>query len=414
MLTKAGIYLDSNAGASLRPQVVATLLSFLAGEKVGKEGGQPTCVLNPSSSHSYGRQAKRLLSTAREQVARSFGSGTDPDQMIFTSSGTEANQLAIRSVLEKSFLSGKKPHWITTKTEHDSVLRMTEWVRARGGEVSYIPVDRNGLYDFSAIEKLWREETVLVSLLWVNNETGVINDLAPMVEWVSRHGAVLHVDAAQAWGKIPLNLSTVGAHLVAFSGPKIGALGGSGVLWVAKAMPNHSTFEPMLLGNQEKARRGGTENVLSAMALGVAAIQLDPKSWAHKVAPLRDRLQSTVCEKLTGVTVHGSAAPRVANTLNLSISGIQGDALVDALDLAGFCVSRGSACSSGISRHSHVLQAMGFSDDMTGSSIRISLPDDVLWSDLEQFSEALVRIVLKQRDLKLKHLASGVNRDTLR
>lgn len=402
MLSKAGIYLDSNAGAPLRPQVREALLAFLT----GAHHGHP--FPNASSLHQSGRYAKRLLSHARQQIASSLGKKVEPSQFIFTSSGTESNQLAIRSVLEKKLQQGEKPHWITSLAEHDSVLQMVEWLKNRGGSVSFLPLDCHGNYQLSLIPELWRKETALVSLLWVNNETGVINDMFQASEYVKKQGGLLHVDAAQAWGKLPIELCTLGADFVSFSGHKIGAPAGIGVLWV-KDHPQLKPFFPVIYGKQEGGRRGGTENLLGAVLLGVAASALNPLEWANDVAPLRDRLQDVICEKVQNVIVHGQSAWRVANTLCLSFSQIrpeirpriqpriQSEALVAALDLAGFQISQGAACSSGVTYTSPVLLAMGVSEADARSMIRISLVDPLPWSDLENFAEALSLAVSRQQ-----------------
>jgi len=401
MLSRAGIYLDSNAGAPLRPQVREALFAILAGAH------QAHPFPNPSSLHQSGRYAKRLLNHARQQIASSLGKKVEPSQFIFTSSGTESNQLAIRSVLEKKLEQGEKPHWITSSAEHDSVLHMVEWLKNRGGSVSFLPLDSNGNYPLSLIPELWRKETALVSLLWVNNETGVINDMFQASQLVKKQGGLLHVDAAQAWGKLPIELCSLGADFVSFSGHKIGAPAGIGVLWI-KDHPQLKPFLPVIFGKQEGGRRGGTENLLGAVLLGVAANTLNPLEWAQDVAPLRDRLQNVICQKVRNVMVHGQFAWRVANTLCLSfpqtenredrkVREVRNDALVAALDLAGFEVSQGAACSSGITYASPVLLAMGVSEADARSMIRISLVDTLPWSDLEKFADALSLAVSRQQ-----------------
>lgn len=385
MLAKAGIYLDANAGAPLRPQVLEALLSFLN----GKENGALTGALNPSSSHSQGRQSRRFLAVARQQVAQSLGAGVEPQQIIFTSSGTEANQMAIRSALESRLLAGQKPHWILSAVEHPSVLEMKAWLKARGGSYSLLPVDQNGRYDFSVLEQLWQPETALVSLLWVNNETGVINDCRLAAEQSAKKGALFHLDAAQAWGKLSLEVKALGAQFVTFSGPKIGALGGTGLLWLEAGTP----VESLILGKQERQRRGGTENLLGAISLGSAAAQLNPIAWKSRVEPLRDRLEQAIRARIPSVRVNGGETPRVANTLNISFENIGKGGVIEALDLAGYSVSRGAACSSGIIQASHVLEAMGLSRRQAEASLRISLVDEIPWLEIEGFVDALETVL---------------------
>lgn len=391
----------------MRTEVREALLSLL---KEGASFAHP--LPNPSSTHSYGRQAKLLLARAREQVAHSLNAPLDSSELVFTSSGTEANQLAIRSVLEPLLLQGKKPHWITSEAEHDSVLQMADWLVQRGGRVSFVPLSPDGTYLQSSLKNLITEETALVSLLWVNNETGVINDIPSLSSGILPKGCILHVDAAQAWGKLPIDVRSLGALLVSVSGHKIGAPAGIGALWVDSRL----AFSPLLLGKQEKAKRGGTENLLGAFLMGVAAQSLRPLEWSGRVAPLRDRLQETLSTRITGVAFPGCTSPRVANTLNLCFTGLEGenaiksDSLVSALDLSGFSVSQGSACSSGVAHSSRVLRAMGFSPEQAGSAIRISLVDELSWTDLERFVEELERIVKRLRQPRKKTLCAANER----
>ncbi len=390
MPIKGGIYLDSNAGAPLKPNVLEVLFPLL------KRGETHSLIPNPSSIHSYGRVAKRWIALAREQVAHSLGAHTDPEQLVFVSSGTEANQLAIRSVLEPLLLSGKRPHWITTAVEHDSNLQMVDWVKARGGSVSILPVDVQGQVSVEMLQESWKPETVLVSAVWVNNETGVISPIEAISSMVRKKGALLHLDAAQAWGKLPIDVAATGAHLISFSGHKIGALAGTGVLWVNRGI----RIQPAQLGKQEKGRRGGTENVLGIVAMGAAALQLDPLAWSKRVNPLRTRLEDAICQRILGAHINGGGALRVANTLNMGFDGVEGDSLVMALDLAGYSVSSGSACSSGALEPSHVLMAMGRSKLEAMAGLRISLADEMPWEDLEGFVRELETIVSRVRNRK--------------
>ena len=383
MPARPAIYLDSNAAAPLSPEVSEALLPLLSGF------GIP----NPSSIRSHGRLSKRLIAEAREKIASSIS--TDPEQLIFTSSGTEANQLAIRGCLEPALSreGGGRPHWITTPVEHDSVLQMVEWFRGRGGEVSFLPVDADGRAQVSAMSGLWREETKLVSAVWVNNETGVINPVAELASEVRARGGTFHLDAAQAWGKIPFDVESLGAHLVTVSAHKIGGLAGVGLLWVARG----TQVQAVVKGKQEKGRRGGTENVLGIVAAGAAAAAIQPQAWSSKTAPLRDRLQATLCARIPGTQVNGGGAPRVAGTLNLSFDGIEGDGLVMALDLAGYSVSSGSACSSGFLEPSHVLMALGRSKAQAMAAIRVSLSGEMEWPTLEGFVASLEAAVARIR-----------------
>jgi len=386
MLVKVETYLDSNAGAPLHPRVVEALLPFL---------NQSSRVLipNPSSIHSHGRRAKRFLAEAREKIAASLGSRIDPEQIIFTSSGTEANQLVVRSVFEPLLLKGAQPHWILSAVEHDSNRQMVKWLEARGGSASVLPVDSNGNLRLEILPELIRPETALISAVWVNNETGVISNISALAQISKAKGIPLHIDAAQAWGKLPIELNTLGAQFVTFSAHKIGGLAGTGVLWLAQGHPAHAA----ILGKQEKGRRGGSENLLGAIAAGAAAGAIGPLEWSENVVQLRDRLQDAICVKIPGTQVNGALAPRVSNTLNLTFEGVEGDGLVMAMDLAGYSVSSGSACASGVLEPSHVLLAMGLSQAQAMAAVRISITESHSWENLEGFVSALEQAVLRVR-----------------
>ena len=396
MLRRAATYLDSNAGAPLRPEVVEALLSILnTDSQLGLSGLLP----NPSSIHSHGRKAKRLVAEAREKIACSLGASVDPEQLIFTSSGTEANQLAVKACLEPKLLQGGAPHWILTPVEHDSNLQLVQWLRERGGSVDFLPVDEEGRPRISLLPELWKPETALVSAVWVNNETGVITDVAALSSEVKRLGGLLHLDAAQAWGKLPVDLHALGANLVTFSGHKIGALAGSGLLWVGRGVP----IRALIAGKQEKGRRGGTENFLGIVAMGAAAETLNPSVWASRVEICRDWIEREARARIPGTWVNGGGAQRVANTLNLNFEGVEGDGLVMALDLAGFSVSSGSACSSGVLEPSHVLLAMGRTRAQAMAAVRVSLADELSEEIREEFVKALEQSVARVRQSKTLH-----------
>ncbi len=386
MSTKAAIYLDANAGSPLKLAAREALFDLLSD---GDNQRLPRLLVsnsNPSSIHSHGRCAKRAFDRAKDQIAHSLGPSIDPDHLVFTSSGTEANQWAVRSVLEAELKSGKKPHWITTSVEHDSNRNLLDWVRAQGGMVSELPVDSEGLVRLEGLDEIFSNQASLLSAIWVNNETGVITQLSDLSALARRYSIPIHVDAAQAWGKIPVDLASLQAQYVSFSGHKIGGLAGTGVLWVSR----DQAISPMILGKQEKGRRGGTENTLGVIALGAAAHGLDPVGWSSRVQPLRDHLEREISRRVPGTVVNGVGAGRVANTLNLNFEGVDRAGLVMALDLAGFSVSAGSACSSGVSEPSHVLRAMGKTEGQAKAAIRISLVDEMPGSEFEGFPENLV------------------------
>ncbi len=383
------VYLDVNAGIH-HPSILIETMNSLSMKK-------KTLMANPSSIHFHGRQAKKALSDAREQVGLSFGLKKHLDQLTFTSSGTEANQLAIRSILEPKLDRGEKPHWVTTVVEHDSNRQMIEWLRRRGGRISELTVDEWGRPQLEQLEGFLCSETALISVLWVNNETGVITDLDLLTQIAQGRNIPIHIDAAQAWGKLPCHLETMGVQLASFSGHKIGGLAGTGVLWSTIGLQIGGT----ILGKQEKSRRGGTENVLGIISLGIAAKKINPLNWSKQIQPLRDQLEQKISESIKGTCINGKGVDRIANTSNISFEHIHRESLVIALDLSGYSVSAGSACSSGTIDPSHVLLAMGKTREQAISSIRISLSNDELPENfIMEFTHKLYDIVEKIRHYK--------------
>jgi len=443
MPAKSAIYLDSNAGIPLLPAVKQALLAYLSQE--GEE-----FPYNPSSPHSFGQKTKRVLEASRRQVLASLLSESGcrnpvwnhPSSLVFTGSGTEANQWVIRSVLEKSLAQrAPKTHWITTSAEHDSVLQMIPWARSRGVQVTVLPVNSQGQPDEKIYHEAIKDAPALVSLLYINNETGVIlqNPSEPetfhgkeisvsssISEWVhsaQQVGALVHLDAAQAWGKYPLELDILGADIVTFSSHKIGALAGSGAIWLSPrwAKGPDAFTGSLILGKAEGGRRGGTPSVIAALAMGVAA-----ESKARAMATtqkelelLRDQFEALVRLRFGHrARINGERAKRVGTTSNITFLNTDGHGLIAALDLEGYAVSSGSACSSGTLEPSHVLLAMGLSEAEARASIRVSFSEQTLqlyrensqW--LLHFVETLDRVTTKMalshsRDTqhgRLKHL----------
>lgn len=389
MLQKNQVYLDTNAGTALAPEVVQGLRDLLS---------QPDqCVLlpNASSSHSYGRASRKSVEDARLRVSQSFGlDSIHSGEVVFTSSGTEANQQVIRSVLENSLKQDKNPHWILSSVEHDSVLQLLDWSRSYGISHSLIPVNSSGDLIWDEIPRLIQPNTVLISTMWVNNETGIIYPPQKIRSILESRAILFHSDAAQAWGKLPLNLSTSGVDFATFSAHKVGAPAGLGVVW--KNPQAEATLNPLIFGNQEFGFRGGTENALGIHALGLAARAMeleDLDARSKKLEQLRDDFENQVLQCVPGVVINGKECERVSQTSHLSFEGIDGEALIMSLDLMGYSVSSGSACSSGVQQPSHVMMAMGKSESEAKSSIRVSLPWDIQAEVLEGFVKALQKAV---------------------
>lgn len=347
------IYLDYNATAPLRPEVRDWLEASLRQGLFG----------NASSVHALGQRARRHLEDARARIAR-IGQ-RKPSEVIFTSGGTEANNLALRG----SLLGRKSgsPRLLVSATEHPAVLEPARRLRDEGVELEIIPVDAEGRLRLDALEQALERPTTLVSVMAVNNETGVLSPLAEIVALAQARGARVHVDAVQAAGKLPL---PVEADLVTLSGHKLGAPPGIGVLLGRASLG----LRPELLGGpQERGHRGGTEPFLLAVCMAIA-LECAEASRAEehpRLLGLRDRLEAGL-RQLGGVRIVGEARARAPGTSTALFSGIEGDALLQALDLAGVAASSGSACSSGSLEPSHVLLAMGFSAEESKSAVRFS------------------------------------------
>lgn len=328
--------------------------------------------------------------------------------MVFTSSGSEANQLAVRSALEAALLAGSPVHWVLSAVEHESLRKMIAWVETRGGRVSLWPVSEHGRLDLAALAGLLTPETRLVSVIGVQNETGVLSPVADAISLARSHGVPVHVDGAQMWGRVDSDLVRVWttADYLAFSGAKLGALPGSGFA----LLPVNRAASPAILGDQEDGRRGGSVALLPAVALGAAAEAQAARMRRPAVA--RDVLQEwqtdferRLSREFPAVRINGAEAPRAPGTVSLSFRGIGRVDLVAALDLAGFSVSAGSACRSGAREPSATLLAMGRTEAEAYSSVRVSVAEPLSAETEAAFFCALARILDR---------AARVSRETTR
>jgi len=369
------IYLDNNATTPLHPEVLEAMLPGLQ-ENYG----------NPSSIHSFGRSARVQLDEAREKVARLINAQSS--EIIFTSGGTEANNLALLGVAFKD--KGKKI--ITSKVEHPSVLNPCRQLEEQGVEVHYLDVDGLGRIDMDDLESQITESTALISLQHANSETGVLQDIKRASEIARNKGVLFHTDAVQSVAKMPFDLKDYPVDLLSISAHKFYGPKGVGALYLRKGTP--ALFSPVCGGNQEKKRRGGTENVAGIMGFGKACeLATENMDEASKLADLRDYFQNRVCELIPRTELLGDKVNRLPNTLNLGFDGVEGDTLLIALDMEGVAVSTGSACSSGTGLPSSVLRAMGIPDERINSSIRFSLGCSISKLDLDLVVGALVKAV---------------------
>jgi cysteine desulfurase len=378
------IYWDYNAAAPVRPEV-ATLLA-----RAFSEGGFG----NASSVHRVGREARGRLDAARARVARVLG--CEPKEVCFTGSGSEADALALQGV----WLGRKEPRRrrvVSTTIEHPSALAALHHLEALGAEVVRLSPDRTGQVPREALLEALTPDTLLCSLMWANNETGVVQPVADVSRACRERGILFHTDAVQAAGKLPLRLGEVDADLLSLSAHKFGGPAGAGVLVVRKGVD----VQALTPGHQEAGRRGGTQNVpyAQAFALALELAHQEQPAVAERLGALRDTFEREVRARLTDVTVNGEAAPRVPNTSSLTLEGADGEALLIALDLDGICASSGAACASGTLTPSHVLRAMGLTPARTHATLRFSLGPTTTREDVEHVVEALVRHVPRAREL---------------
>jgi cysteine desulfurase len=348
------IYLDNNATTQVDPTVFEAMMPWLR-EEYG----------NPSSVYSLGKRAAAALDIAREQLASLLHCA--PDELIFTSCGSESINSAI---LSAASIDPDKTHIITSAVEHSATIKLCEHLARRGYEITWLQVDELGRLDIERLESAIRADTALVTLLWANNETGVLFPIQEIARLTSARKVALHVDAVQGIGKLPLNVGELGVQFLSVSGHKLHCPKGIGALYIHK----RTRFTPWLRGSQESARRGGTQNVSSIVAMGKAAEIAAALLSANlgKTKGLRDRFERSVLKSVAGADVNGEREHRLPNTTNIAFDGIESEGALMLLDERGICCSAGSACTSGSVHPSHVLKAMGFSTHRARSSLRFS------------------------------------------
>jgi cysteine desulfurase len=351
------IYLDHNATTPVLPEVRKAMLPYL-----GDEWG------NPSSVYRFGSILKSVVESARESVAELLGAAS-PMEIMFTSGGTEANNAALLGAV---LAQPGKRHIITTQVEHSSILTYCRFMETHHGcRVTYLPVNRDGILSLDDLQNAIREDTAVVSIMWANNETGVLFPVEEIAAYCRSRNVLFHCDAVQAVGKLPVNLRNFPCDYLSLTGHKIGATKGIGALYVHRKAP----FVPLIHGgHQERSRRGGTENVAAIAGLGVAAaIALDNlPSYDRMCRALRDALESNLLAAIPGSEVNGHKIQRLANTSNIHIPGIESEALLLLLDQTGICASSGSACLADSPDPSHVIAAMK-PGEAARQSIRLSL-----------------------------------------
>jgi cysteine desulfurase len=384
------VYFDYNATSPLAPEVIDAV-SRASRDVFG----------NPSSVHHFGQQAKALLDQARSAVAGLIQA--DPSEVVFTSGGTEADNFALRGAAEALEPTGRR-HLVATAIEHEAVLNTLRMLARRGWTTTLIPVDQSGVVSVARARDVISSDTAVVSVMHANNEIGTIQPVAEIAELAHQHGALMHTDAVQSTGKIPVDVHALGVDLLSLSAHKFSGPKGAGALWIKRG----TRMQPILTGGKhERNRRAGTENVSAIAGLGVAAILAGAKlaSEAVRLAALRDRLEAGILAGVPATVVNGAPGARVPNTTNISFDRVEAESLLIALDLEGVAVSTGSACSSGTLEPSHVLRAMGFPAHRTQNSLRFSLGQYSTEEEVDRVLSILPGIVEKLRRLTDKTAA---------
>lgn len=375
-------YLDYAATTPLLEEVLEVMLPYQRG-----------LYGNPSSVYRLGRESKKGMEEAREQVAAAIGA--QPSEIVFTGGGTEADNMALKGAAMKARSRGS--HVITTAVEHHAVLHSAEWLERQGFRVTFLPVDRDGVVDFGALEAALSSETVLVSIMLVNNEVGTIEPVAEAARLVhERSRALVHTDAVQGLGKIPVDVEALGVDLASFAAHKIGGPKGVGALFVRRRTPVEAILHG---GGQERDLRSGTPNVAGIAGLGAAAAiaAAEVAGESVRLEALRDRLESGILDAFDGVQVNGGGAPRVPGTLSVCIEGVEGESMLLMFDARDIAASSGSACTSGSLDPSHVLLAMGIPPQLAHGSLRLSLGRGTAEDDVDAVLEVLPEIVTRLR-----------------
>ena len=353
------IYLDHNATTPVAPEVLEAMLPYLS-QHYG----------NASSIHSLGREAREAVEAVREQVAELLRASS-PREIVFTSGGTESDNHAIRGVAEY-YGEHKGRHIISARTEHHAVYHTCQRLEERRFEVTYLPVSRYGRVDVDALRDIIRDDTILITLMHANNETGTINPVEEIGAIAQEHGVLFHSDAVQTVGKLPVALDAVPIDLLSLSAHKFHGPKGVGALYIRRGTRMHRL---MLGGSHERNRRAGTQNVPGIAGLGTAASLAlrHIESESDRLRALTQRLEQGLCQRLDGVHINTDPEHRLPGTLNVSFEGVEAEALIIGLDSAGICVSSGSACASGSQEPSHVLRELGLPPQLAQGTVRFSL-----------------------------------------
>jgi len=377
------IYVDNNATTMVAPEVLDAMMPYFS-----------TNYGNPSSMHSFGGNVAGAIETARENVANVIGAA--PQEIVFTSCGTESDGTAIRAAIESY---PAKKHLVTSRVEHPAIKNLYETLSKKGYRTTFVPVDHSGRLDIDYLYDNLSDDTAIVSLMWGNNETGVIFPIEEISREDKSRGILFHTDAVQAVGKVPIKIGETGVDMLSLSGHKFHSPKGIGALYIRKG----TKFSPFMIGgHQEKGRRGGTENTASIIGLGKAAelaVAHLAENGYERVSRLRDRLEQTLLDNVSNALINGDPANRLPNTTSVAFEYVEGEAILLMMNEFGICASSGSACTSGSLEPSHVLRAMGVPFTAAHGSIRFSLSRYNTEDEIDVILEKLPPIIERLREL---------------
>ena len=377
------IYLDNAATTKTAPEVVEAMLPYFS-EHYG----------NPSSIYSLGTESKKAVSGVRESIAKSLGAATN--EIYFTAGGSEADNWAIKATAEAYAQKGK--HIITSAIEHHAVLHTCEYLEKRGYEVTYVGVDENGILKLDELERAIRPDTVLISIMFANNEIGTIQPIKEIGRIAKEHGVLFHTDAVQAYGQLPINVDEYQIDMLSASAHKLNGPKGIGFLYIRKGLKTRSFIHG---GAQERSRRAGTENVPGIVGFGAASARAMARmeEKTKKEIGLRDYLIRRIEEEIPYCRLNGDRERRLPNNVNFSFQFVEGESLLIMLDMRGICASSGSACTSGSLDPSHVLLAIGLPHEIAHGSLRLTLSEENTKEELDTTVEAIKEIVARLRDM---------------
>ena len=377
------IYLDNAATTKVNPKVLDAMLPYFT-EKFG----------NPSAVYSFAAENKKAITEARESIARVLGANTE--EIYFTAGGSESDNWALKATAEAYEKKGK--HIITTKIEHHAILHTCEYLEGRGYEITYLNVDENGVVDMEELKAAIRPDTILISVMFANNEIGTLQPIAEIGKLAREKGILFHTDAVQAFGHVPINVDEMGIDMLSASGHKLNGPKGIGFLYIRKGVKIRSFVHG---GAQERKRRAGTENVPGIVGIGVAAkLCADTmEERSKRETELRDHLIERVMKEIPYTRLNGHRTRRLPNNANFSFQFVEGESMLIMLDMAGICASSGSACTSGSLDPSHVLLAIGLPHEIAHGSLRLTLGEDTTLEEIDFVVDKLKEIVAKLRSM---------------